>query len=29
MKIVGIEGLDRNLIEFELQQGARFVFYQY
>ena len=29
MKIVGIEGLDRNLLAFELQQGARFVFYQY
>jgi len=29
MKIVGIEGLDDQQIALELQQGARFVIYQY
>ena len=29
MKIVGIEGLDGNMMADELQRGARFVIYQY
>jgi len=29
MKIVGIEGISAQELNFELQQGAKFVFYQY